>query len=426
MQQLLKALPGTAGAEIVPAELLSQLLVAVDDPESAPDLRPGRVSLSSAYLSARKMTCVGTPSAEAQASCAKQKLEEIPMAIVGGFDVHRAQITFDYLDTDTGAASTGQIRPATRAVLRHWLGARFRGRTDVAVAVEGCTGWRFVVEELVAAGVEPHLAEPADTSALRGRKKRAKTDRTDARLLRELLVQRRLPESWIPPVHVLEARALVRTYVDLMDERRSWQQRIHAQLFHQGVPTIENLHTAASRDAVLEAELSPAGRDVVAIAAAAIDGLSELIAPLRARLQAMAARQDGCRALQSQYGIGALCSLIIWAELGDPRRFKRSDQAVRFAGLDVTVWSSDSKRSAGHLARQGSPELRWALYEAAKCASRQGSPDHAYYASVADRIDGKVATLSMARKLVRRSYHILRELGDAAWAPPGTPARQVA
>jgi hypothetical protein len=54
MQQLLKALRGAAGAEIVPAELLSQLLVAVDDPESAPNLRLGRVSLSSAYLSARK------------------------------------------------------------------------------------------------------------------------------------------------------------------------------------------------------------------------------------------------------------------------------------------------------------------------------------------------------------------------------------
>jgi hypothetical protein len=54
MQQLLKALPGAAGAESVPAELLSQLLVAVDDPESAPNLRLGRVSLSSAYLSDRR------------------------------------------------------------------------------------------------------------------------------------------------------------------------------------------------------------------------------------------------------------------------------------------------------------------------------------------------------------------------------------
>ena len=31
------------------------------------------------------------------------------------------------------------------------------------MAVEGCTGWRYVVEEITAAGFEAHLAEPADT-----------------------------------------------------------------------------------------------------------------------------------------------------------------------------------------------------------------------------------------------------------------------
>jgi transposase len=67
------------------------------------------------------------------------------MGIVGGFDVHRAQITFDYLDTDSGEVSAGQIRPATRAALRSWL-RRFDGRTEVAIAVEGCTGWRFVAK----------------------------------------------------------------------------------------------------------------------------------------------------------------------------------------------------------------------------------------------------------------------------------------
>lgn len=83
----------------------------------------------------------------------------------------------------------------------------------------------------------------------------------------------------------------------------------------------------------------------------------------------------------------------------------------------MTVWSSDERHSPGHLARQGSAELRWALYEAAKVSSRPGSPDHAYYASVQERLGGKQATLSVARKLLRRSYHTLRELGDAAWAP---------
>jgi hypothetical protein len=40
-----------------------------------------------------------------------------------------------------------------------------------------------------------HLAEPAETSSLRGAKRRAKADRTDARLLRELLEQNRLTRA---------------------------------------------------------------------------------------------------------------------------------------------------------------------------------------------------------------------------------------
>ncbi len=64
-------------------------------------------------------------------------------------------------------------------LLRGWLhklvtDARTGAGTPAAFAVEGCTGWRFVVEELHRAGVEAHLAEPADTAAARGPKRRAK------------------------------------------------------------------------------------------------------------------------------------------------------------------------------------------------------------------------------------------------------------
>jgi transposase len=344
------------------------------------------------------------------------------MTIVGGFDVHRAQITYDYLDTGTGGVSTGQIRPATREALRAWL-ERFAGCEDVAFAVEGCTGWRFVVEELGRGGIEAHLAEPADTATQRGRKKRAKTDRTDARLMRELLAQGRLPESWPAPAHVLEARTLGRLYVTLMDERRAWQQRIHAQLFHQGVPAVKGLLTGEGRAALAGAELSPAGLQMVQSALEAIDSLSAQIGPLRIQLQELACHQPGARALTAHYGVGLLCATVIWAELGDCRRFSNSDQAVRFAGLDVTVWSSDSRRSSGRLARQGSSELRWALFEAAKAASRASSPDHEYYMAVRDRLGGKRPALSVARKLVRRCYHTLKDLGEEAYAVPAKPVR---
>ncbi len=211
-----------------------------------------------------------------------------------------------------------------------------------------------------------------------------------------------------------------------MDERRAWQQRIHAQLFHQGVASVRALLTPAGQFALAGAELSPAGLQMVETAMAAVDALTEQILPLRAQLQNIGSNQPAVLALTQHYGIGLLCGTIVWAELGDCRRFGNADQAVRFAGLDVTVWSSDIKRSAGRLARQGSPELRWALFEAAKAAARQTSPDHDYYDAVRDRLGGKRPALSVARKLVRRCFHTLRELGDEAWLTPAQPEQLAA
>src|SRR5437867_10192705 len=171
------------------------------------------------------------------AACAPAELEEVPMPIVGGLDIHRKQITFDYLDTVTGQVHRGQVAPAGRAHLRAWL-ARFSGRDDVAFAVEACTGWRYIAGELASAGVAVHLAEPAGTAFGRGRKRHAKTGKTDARHLRMLLAEGRLPECWIPPGRILEARALLELYHDLRAGRTAWVQRIHAVLFHHGAPAL--------------------------------------------------------------------------------------------------------------------------------------------------------------------------------------------
>jgi transposase len=72
------------------------------------------------------------------------------------------------------------------------------------------------------------------------------------------------------------------------------------------------------------------------------------------------------------------------------------------AGIDIGVHRSDRRSRVGKLNRQGSPHLRWALYEAALAACRPSNTR---------------ASLTIARKLARRSFHLLRELGPAALEP---------
>jgi transposase len=338
------------------------------------------------------------------------------MGIVCGLDLHRQQITFDALETASGEVWRGRVWQPDRARFRRWLTGDVAQRANgqlVAMAVEGCTGWRYVAEEIVAAGFEVHVAEPAETQTARGKKHRAKTDRSDARLLRELLQRGELPESWVPPPIVLEWRERVRLYKSLLDQRRLWIQRIHAKLFQHGVAVPPAAIGTATTRAWLtsdEVNLTAAARQRIAVGYAMIDATDAHLVPLRAQLQRFARRQPACRALiDTHYGIGPLTAVAVWSELGDCRRFTRSLPAVRHSGLDVNVDSSDQRRAGGYLTRQGPATLRWALFEAGMCASRPASPDHAYYTTVKQR-HGKLAAISVARQLASRCYHTLRNL----------------
>lgn len=44
------------------------------------------------------------------------------MSIIGGFDIHRKQLTFDYIDT--GEVQRGQVAPADRPHLAGYQGGR--------------------------------------------------------------------------------------------------------------------------------------------------------------------------------------------------------------------------------------------------------------------------------------------------------------
>ena len=88
------------------------------------------------------------------------------MWMVCGLDLHRGQITFDALVVESGESWRGRVWQPDRERFRRWLRDEVTPRAQggpVALAVEGCTGWRYVVEEITAAGFEAHVAEPADT-----------------------------------------------------------------------------------------------------------------------------------------------------------------------------------------------------------------------------------------------------------------------
>jgi transposase len=259
-----------------------------------------------------------------------------------GMDQHRAQISAEWIDTIMGEVSRARVAPADRAGVRKFL-TRFQGES-LEVALEATTGWRFVVEELDQIGADVHLAEPAETSAIKGKKQRAKTDWADARHLRELLLIGRLPESWIPPAHLLDLRARVRCRHKLVHQRTEWQQRMQAVLYHHGAPHARGLLTLANRERVAAVKLPAAAREQLTIALAMIDAIEVQLGPFDAALRAYARKQPVCRALIDQvYGIGELTSVTnqTGSTAGRTARSQhfRSQESNAIPSIDVTTRS---------------------------------------------------------------------------------------
>jgi len=106
-------------------------------------------------------------------------------------------------------------------------------------------------------------------------------------------------------------------------------------------------------------QLTAAARERVAAGYHVLDATDAVLLPLRNQLERFGRRQPACKKLvAAHYGIGPLTAVVVWAELGDCRRFSRSNQVVRHTGLDVTVDASDRHRGRGHLSRQGPETLR--------------------------------------------------------------------
>jgi transposase len=264
------------------------------------------------------------------------------------------------------------------------------------------------------------LAETVETRALRGRERRAKTDRQDARWLRELLAEGRLPEAWIAPEHVRQWRSRLHLRKALLDERTQWLLRIRSVLYHHGVSAgaPAEISTAAGREFLDRADLPGDARERVTVALCMVDTLERQTHAIELSLRRLARHQAGCQALMTQYGVGELVALTYLTELGDVTRISASRKAVRFAGLDIGVHRSDQTARVGKLTRQGSSPLRWALYEAAQNAARRQSSDHNDYNALRARgLTHTRATLTIARKIARRSYHLLHALGPDALAP---------
>jgi transposase len=99
-------------------------------------------------------------------------------------------------------------------------------------------------------------------------------------------------------------------------------------------------------------------------------------------------------------GVALVTAATVLAEVGDFKRFKDPKAIGRYAGLNPRVFASGRKQRLGHIAKTGSPHLRWILQQAAWTAIRTDEHVKRIYLRIAKRSGKKAAAVAVARKLL--------------------------
>ena len=145
-----------------------------------------------------------------------------------------------------------------------------------------------------------------------------------------------------------------------------------------------------------------------------IDEISTRILAVERWLKQQARKDQRVSLLQTHPGIGLLTSLCLVHTLGDVRRFSSTRKVTAYVGLDVTEHSSAERKAYGSISKAGSRLLRYLLVEAAQTSVKSDEHLRSFYQQVLKRRGKSKAKVAVARKLLIRTFIMLRDEIDYA------------
>jgi transposase len=337
---------------------------------------------------------------------------------VVGMDLHRRRSVLVRMTEDGQRLGTARITNSPDELLVQLA----RAGKSPRVVLEATYGWYWAADTLAAAGAEVHLAHPLGVKAFAYR--RVKNDVRDAGDLADLLRMGRLPEAWIAPAEVRELRELTRYRHKLVGLQTSCKDQVHAVLAKLGVPVTCSDIFGKAGSAWLDGLGLPqpyAGK--VASLRQLTGQLSAEIAVVSEVIASLLAGDRGYQVIRQLPGIGPVLAAVIIAEIGDVTRFPSAARLCSWAGLTPRHRESDTKVTRGHVTKQGSRMLRWALIEAVQRVPRDSVIGSAKEALIArrGRQARNIAKVAAARRLLTLVYYGLRDGQIRCLPGPGEP-----
>ena len=321
-----------------------------------------------------------------------------------GLDLHKNYLQAAVVD-DKGTLLKQQRIPNEDESIESFFGDELKNNTN-QIVIESSSTWYHVYELLSKIG-QNHviLSNPVKTKAIASAK--VKTDKIDALTLANLLRGGYIPESYIPPRHIMELREMVRYRASLVRARTSVKNKIHAMLLMKGIK-IEGVKPFTRQ---FVQELERIGDYRIDGYLRVIRSLNEEINEISNKIKHEAVEDESAKLLMSIPGVGYYSALMITSEIGDINRFSDSHHLCSYAGLTPSTHSSGGVTYHGPMTRTGSKYLRWILVECIHAHVRleKESSLTKFYKNLAKRRGSSKAAVAAASKLLRIIYWILKE-----------------
>jgi transposase len=264
-----------------------------------------------------------------------------------------------------------------------------------------------------------------------------KTDKDDALRLAQLEALGQLPAVALPPKPTREWRALIAARQAFVGRRVALQNRIRSLLVGQGLPAPRGHRawTAVGLQGIaqLAKPLADCGDDelwrgLLDLALSELRQTRLRLDQVEAKLDALAAQNEGVRILETAPGVGPRTAEAVAAHLHDPGRFDNGKQVSAYGGLVPRQYQSGETDHRGRITRRGPALLRKLLVECAWAMLRYNAWARAVYARLSHggKTHKKQAIVAVARKLLVRCWAMLRDRkpwrGDPTPQPAAAPA----
>lgn len=306
----------------------------------------------------------------------------------------------------------------------------------VPVIVEATFGWGWLSDELLKAGLEPHLANSRKVAGWRKARGLAKSDRRDADLLSELWDQRdRWWEVWLAPPQVRERRELLRYRMTLVRLQTGLKNRVHAVLHRHGLMhNFSDLFGVAGRrwlqrlsDA--DGELRVSTRATLKGYLQLLDHLRRSIAVVTRQFRRFVDRTPSATRLRTLPGVSYILAYTILAEIGQIDRFRNGKHLASYSLLapranDTGNDGDDDDTPKGrHVGFAGRRTLKWAWIQAAHGAVHRGGRMRRVFNARTNngKRDRNRGYITVAHELCRLSHVLLTKNVDFTDGPPARP-----